>query len=301
MINFLVAVSNSVHSSRASNMKMIVLDSGVIFEAFGNAKTVQNDNSSRFGKYIKLQYTSDMELVSATNETFLLEKSRLITVCQEERNYHVFYQLVRGIEHINPTMKQDLLLTRVEDFKILNEGGCTVINDEAFDTQGFASLSSALSSLGCTADDLRSLWGLLAAILHLGNTYFTDASDSTKGKVHIHNTNTSISHIAKLLGLEETEFIIALTTSTVKAANRQSVKVKTLTVADSTNGVQALIKKLYASIFTWLLHLINDSHASMIKSDRAPEKFLGILDICGFGTLLPFLFINILILIIYNN
>lgn len=285
MINFLIRVNESVHASSSNNrINGIILNSNIIFEAFGNAKTVQNDNASRFGKYVKLQYTANNELISAANETFLLEKSRLVSCATQERNYHVLYYLVRGIGLVNPKLQEELALQDVDTYKILTNGGCTVIRDAIADANAFASLYAAIQNIGYTEDNVNSLWGVLAAILHLGNTVVTDPlPDQELPKVGIHITSCSLKLVAGLLGVEDFELLKALTTQLVRVAARSSVMERPLTVKDTQNNVLALIKRLYSGIFTWLVNTINSSTMSIIPgSEELIVKFLGILDICGF-------------------
>lgn len=160
-----------------SHMKEVLLQSSVAFESFGNAQTVRNDNSSRFGKYIKLQYTGDGLLAAAVTETFLLEKSRLVSVGRGERNYHVFYQLLCGLD---PASRQALSLGGgVGQFKILaGEGDDAASAKAAADKEGFEALSTALTALGCSQVELTAIWALLAALLHLGNVSCSRTTDS---------------------------------------------------------------------------------------------------------------------------
>ena len=169
---------NGAMTDLGSHMKEVLLQSSVAFESFGNAQTVRNDNSSRFGKYIKLQYTSDGLLAAAETETFLLEKSRLVSVGRGERNYHVFYQLLCGMDAAS---KQALCLGGgVGQFKILAAEGDAGPSPQAAaaDKEGFDALSTALTALGCSQLELSAIWALLAALLHLGNVSCRRVSDN---------------------------------------------------------------------------------------------------------------------------
>ena len=288
VINFLISVNQKLTREadlhlalQTDRIKDVIIDSSVVFEAFGNAKTVRNDNSSRFGKYIKLQYTQDNGLISATTETFLLEKSRLVAVGKGERNYHVFYQLLRGLEKLNVTAKNELMLTSVDDFRILTSGACTVIVTPETDEEEFIALHKALTNVGCSTEDISQLWGILAAILHLGNATFRESLDDNPVTIDVPSAPLGL--VANLLGTETNDLIRSLTTQSLASAKRSSVKTKLLSVAESTNNVLGLIKWLYSHMFGWLLHSINDCHSSLISEARQPVKFLGILDIFGFG------------------
>jgi myosin V len=285
MINFLIRVNESLHVSSFNNrINDIVANSNTIFEAFGNAKSVQNDNASRFGKYMKLQYTATNELVSTANETFLLEKSRLVNTANQERNYHVLYYFVRGMELVNSKLKEELALAEVETFKILTDGGCTIIREASTDATAFVALNAAIRNIGYSEEDINSLWGVLAAILHLGNTVVTEPlPDQELPKVGVQITSCSLALVAGLLGVEDFELLKALTTQQVRVVTRMSVKEKPLSVKDTRNSVLALIKRLYHAVFTWLVNTINSSTASIIpESEQLIAKYIGILDICGF-------------------
>lgn len=290
MISFLIKVNQYITSDAGRSMthqtiriKDVILDSSVVFEAFGNAKTVRNDNSSRFGKYIKLQYTEDNGLISAVTETFLLEKSRLVSVGSNERNYHVFYQFLRGIDSFEPELRNELFLATVESYKILTTGGNTLIRSVDDDIQEFQALYNALRNVGISHDDLHSLWQILAVILHLGNSTFSDPVGEASATLEI--SSTTVDNVATLLGVPTSELLRCLTSQSVVIAKRSSVHAKILTASESMNNVLALIKWLYHRIFIWLLASINHCHGALVTASRTPVKFVGILDIFGFEIL----------------
>jgi len=296
VMGFLIAANESLcargelvdsHSMKGMGdaIKHVLLESSLVFEAFGNAKTVRNDNSSRFGKYIKLQYTSDNRLVSAFTETFLLEKSRLVNVGQDERNYHVFYQMVRGMGAWDSSLASKLQMKSVDDFKILTEGHCTVVTTEADDARDFSLLCHALETLGCSKEEMAQLWSLLACILHLGNFSSTSSSNPDILPAIVSCQSLSIENIGNLLGVQHEILVMGLTTQQIQIAKRDSVHTKILTVDDVQNNTLALMKYLYKSIFAWLVRKINSAHASADSDSRSVEKFIGILDIFGFEIL----------------
>ena len=287
VMNFLTSVNKASSSSSSSTIavviKTIILESNSIFEAFGNAKTVRNDNSSRFGKYIKLQYTADNELLSAYTETFLLEKSRLVSVGKNDRNYHIFYQLVRGLQ--NDKLKSTLKLSSVNDFKILTDGGCTVVMSEEDDKNEFEVVTKALADMGCTDKEINDIWSLLAAILHLGNIKMSNNSD-TKQKHHVilDSPTMCIGDIASLLGVDVASFTSALTYQSVNVSQTNECFQRKLNAEDAKNNIYALIKWIYGGIFNWLVNKINSAHLSLTQAKHKKEvvKFIGILDIFGF-------------------
>lgn len=309
VMNFFIAADGESHHDPNSHsnelgdkIKQVLVESNVIFEAFGNAKTVRNDNSSRFGKYIKLQFSDNNRLISAFSETFLLEKSRLMSVGQGERNYHVFYQFLRG--NRDPTLTNKLKLKDCSEYKmLLDESGRALVSE--MDDQ-YQELLNALSTLGCSNGEREQLWTILAAILHMGNltvTILTDLDNSKEsgvtvpdnqpinldvGHVRIACPTIPLSELAELLGLPGEMLVSRLSTQRVKVGNRRSVTIKRLNVIEINNNVQSMIKWIYSSIFSWLISKINFAHCSVSSSSSdigVAKKFAGILDIFGFEIL----------------
>jgi myosin-5 len=269
-------VSKGEAEDTGDRIRRVLTESSVILEAFGNAKTVRNDNSSRFGKYINLQYMADNQLVAAYTETFLLEKSRLVSVGRDERNYHVLYQLVRGLQSTEAERAQRLGLRAVEDFKILTEGGCTLVGagvGDEDDAAGFASLQRALEALGCSKEEKQGLWEVPACVLHLGNITFS-ALNNENERVELDLESFSFEEVANLLGVPEAQLRSRMAMQKVQAGNRDSVRTKILSLTDVQNNVMALVKYLYRSTFSWLVRKINYSHGGnrAFAGNAAEEK-----------------------------
>jgi myosin-5 len=287
VMNFLTLANKEIFPSggdaMADKIKNVILDSNVLFESFGNAKTVRNDNSSRFGKYIKLQYTEDNQLFAAHTETFLLEKSRLVSVGKDDRNYHIFYQLIRGIDNQTKTR---LNLVNVDIFKILTDGGNTIITSEQDDINEFNSVLKALPEMGCTNDEITRMWELLACILHLGNINVNPASAEGQ-PVLLQSTSMPLEQMTNLLGVTLEGFIKAITVQIVEVKMRNEKYDKILSVDETKNNILALIKWLYGALFNWLVSKVNSAHNSMVTNRKKEVvKFIGILDIFGFEILL---------------
>ena len=210
----------------ADAIRQVLLHSNVIFEAFGNAKTLRNDNSSRFGKYIKLQYSQQNRIISAYTETFLLEKSRLCNVGDGERNYHVFYQLLRG--STDTALKQRLRLGAPESFRMLVDAEGVAGNSG--EDQHYALLESCLRTVGCSAEELEQLWSIVAAVLHMGNMHTASSGDDDgvgggssegggglgSGKVSIVSPSMPLQELTSLLGVSEEMFETRLITQRVQ-------------------------------------------------------------------------------------
>jgi myosin heavy subunit len=294
-----------------------IWESTYVFESFGNAKTIRNDNSSRFGKFIKLQYGSNNRLVTANAETFLLEKSRLTSISSGERNYHVFYQLFRG-QHETVDLSM-LGLTQVADFKILlsdlpqpkkasskhsiqgsSQGSLPEYPDADRDLLEFQHLCQALITLGCTAEDMKAIWQLLSSILHLGNCYATPPSTPTsvgssslpeENPVEIVSTSFSIEQISAQLGVSVALLKRALTVRVIQAMNRQSFTSKCLTEEETLYNLKALIKHLYGTLFQWIQSIINQSFE---ENEGNPSKIEDQDEICGLEDITVYRFIGIL-------
>eukprot|EP01032_Pedospumella_encystans_P018057 gene18057-20568_t len=312
VMNFLIQANRAIncHHNRApageknftESLLAVLLESSVVLEAFGNAKTVRNDNSSRFGKYIKLVYSAvpaqpgataqtgcaAPELVSAVTDTFLLEKSRLVCVGKDERNYHIFYQLLRGLAVEDPQLCAELSLNVApEMFPILVQGGCTTIRSAVEDATDFAVTLAALRTLHCSEVEVRGVWAVLASLLHFSSLQCVDSADPTSEPAVISSSTIELTQLAPLLGLESSELLRCLTTQELIIQKRASIHVKILSSADVNKNILALVKWMYDKIFSWLVRKINFSHSHLsddnCESDRT--KFIGILDIFGFEIL----------------
>lgn len=279
LLEMVDAQLNSETIKVGDHIKKIISVSSIVLESFGNSKTMRNDNSSRFGKYIKINYTNDNRISSAVTETFLLEKSRLVSVGNNERNYHIFYELIQGIHFFDPELKIKLNLNSVESFNILTQGNCIVIGSVEKDINEFGELYRALRILDCSPEELEQLWSMLACILHLGNVIVTQEDLSKQANIEC--PTFPMIEIAKILGVDNSLLVLTLTTWAVRIGNRKSINLKILSVEDVHNNIHALMKWLYQNVFTWLVDKINRA----FESKEASHKFIGILDIFGFEIL----------------
>jgi myosin-5 len=263
-----------------------------VFESFGNAATVRNSNSSRFGKFTKLLYNNENSLSASSTETFLLEKSRLVCVGQYERNFHVFYQMIDGLRADNPRIAQSLRITTTRDFNLLGHHG----SDQASsgckhdDVEGFRNLCRAFDLLDISRQMQVTIWEILACIMHMGNIQCFgahDSGDSHAERVYLKVSTMSLAEITDLLGVDCGEFETALTTQKVGASGL----VRVLSIKDAQNNIHAVIKWMYQRLFTWLVANFN-VRSMMLSPDKESEsnamsenKFIGILDIFGFEIL----------------
>ena len=278
------AADGSAGETTAELLSKRILDSTYLFESFGNAKTLRNDNSSRFGKFIKIQYGNDQNVCGAHVDTFLLEQSRLVHVGAGERNYHIFYQLLRG-EH--PSLDKYMLQLQLpEDFKILlgeEEAALPGYPDADRDSSEFTLVCSALQTLGCSDDDLVNIWRVLAAILHMGNCYTMSASvdgPSEHAPLLVACSSTSMDFVARTFGVEIPDLQRALTTRVIRAYKRASFSAKMLSPEEVMFNIYAVMKFLYSSLFRWLQSTVNSAFGAQDNIEIA--SFIGILDIFGF-------------------
>jgi myosin-5 len=224
--------------------------------------------------------------VGAVTETFLLEKSRLVAVNQDERNYHIFYQLLRGLQSIDAELFSALNLNRsLDEFNILTAGNCTVITTPEADKDEFVHTHAALETIHCSEEEIRSVYTLLAAILHLGNLQFSPSVRDDTEFTACASPSIELSALAALLGVYSEQLVACLTTQQMRIAKRSSIKVKILSLEETRNNAQALMKYIYAKLFAWLVAKINLSHTSSDSTSDLSSKFIGILDIFGFEIL----------------
>lgn len=252
----------------------VLLQSNTVLEAFGNAKTLRNDNSSRFGKYTMLLYNKQCTIVGGATDHFLLEKSRLVSVNSGERNYHIFYQMTRGLD---ADVKASLHIGEPEQFRILSGGNCTTISDEDDEELEFQRTSSALTAMGTSQEEQLEIWRILAFLMHLGNVTF--ANPDKGDKVNVTSPSIPFEELAAFLHLDATGFRTALTVRLVQTA-RETFS-KSLNAEESLNNAQALIKWIYGALFSWIVRRVNQAHSS--RADRSDiDSLVGILDIFGF-------------------
>ncbi len=277
--------------NEAIRIENMLLESNTALESFGNAKTLRNDNSSRFGKYIKMQYNGSFQLVGAKTEHFLLEKSRLVSVNQDERGYHIFYQLCRGAD---ATMHKNLHLSSPEKFKSTSMGGCTDIADSVDDVSEFLKTCHALEVLGFDDDARFTLWRVLAAILHLSNVTFEDLEKEDCHALMSTDDLISKHELAKLLGLEAAQLEMHILNRSLFSANGSILRIP-LNSRQAKDNLDALIKYIYGQIFAWVNWKINCCHRVSIDAlnedssssedqtnETSVRSFIGILDIFGF-------------------
>ncbi|XP_054281634.1 unconventional myosin-XV-like isoform X2 [Macrosteles quadrilineatus] len=248
-----------------------ILEASPLLESFGNAKTVRNDNSSRFGKFLEVHFKDGVILGAKVTE-YLLEKSRIVTQAPDERNYHVFYELLAGLSD-ETKLKYGLLAA--DKYFYLNQGGSCEI-DGKYDAEDFQSLLSAMQVLGFTSDEQDTIFRILASVLHLGNVYF-HRKQLKHGQEGVEiGSDAEIRWTGHLLQLNVDGIKQALTTKTTEARNERLFTA--LTIDQALDARDAFAKALYSSLFAWLVARINHIVFKGTKRTAA----ISILDIFGF-------------------
>ena len=248
-----------------------ILATNPIMEAFGNAKTTRNDNSSRFGKYIEIMFDKKTNIIGAKIRTYLLERSRLVFQPLRERNYHIFYQLVAGASDAE---REELGLVPVEHFEFMNQGGNAHI-EGVDDAAEFKATRESLTRIGVTATQQSSIWRILAALLHIGNIKIA----ATRTDSQLSASEPSLVKACELLGIKADDF--AKWTVKKQLITRGEKIMSNLTQQQAVVVRDSVAKYIYSSLFDWLVEIINDSLAKPEILEHV-QSFIGVLDIYGF-------------------
>lgn len=271
LIHHLTALSQK---GFASGVEQIILGAGPVLEAFGNAKTAHNNNSSRFGKFIQVNYQETGTVLGAYVEKYLLEKSRLVYQEHNERNYHVFYYLLAGASEEE---RLAFHLKQPEEYHFLNQDCFTVEGEDL--RHDFERLQLAMEMVGFLPKTRRQIFSLLSAILHLGNisykkkTYRDDSIDICNPEV--------LPIVSELLEVKEEMLFEALVTrKTVTVGEKLILPYK---LAEAVTVRNSMAKSLYSALFDWIVFRIN--HALLNSKDLEKDTktlSIGVLDIFGF-------------------
>ncbi|KTG43286.1 hypothetical protein cypCar_00033220 [Cyprinus carpio] len=238
-------------------------------EAFGNAKTIRNDNSSRFGKFIRIHFAASGKLASADIETYLLEKSRVTFQLKAERDYHIFYQI---LSQKKPELLEMLLITaNPYDYAFISQGETQVASID--DAEELMATDEAFDVLGFTQEEKNSIYKLIGAVMHYGNMKFKQKQREEQAEA---DGTEDADKSAYLMGLNSADLIKALCHPRVKVGNEWVTKGQN--VQQVYYAVGALSKSVYEKMFLWMVVRINQS----LDTKQPRQYFIGVLDIAGF-------------------
>ncbi|XP_068177193.1 unconventional myosin-XV [Antennarius striatus] len=268
ILRYLTAIHHKCNVTQQVN----ILEATPLLESFGNAKTVRNDNSSRFGKYTQI-YMEEGVISGAITSQYLLEKSRIVFQAKSERNYHIFYEMLAGLP---PNEKHTLYLQEAETYYYLNQGGdCTIEGKD--DGEDFRRLLNAMDILCFTPEEQNGIYRLLSSILHLGNVFFQPHQAEGEEVASVVSAR-EIRVVAELLQVSP-EGLQKSVTFKMTDTGREKIFTP-LTVESAVDARDAIAKILYSMLFSWLTERINGR-----VYPRHEALSISILDIYGFEEL----------------
>lgn len=271
--------NGNISENESRNIEQQVLQSNPLLESFGNARTVRNDNSSRFGKFIEIQFSKSGQLLGASVRTYLLEKVRIIRQTEGERNYHIFYEILNGMR----VMEKKAIGLRgygIHDFRITASSGTFDRRDGVEDTMTFGDLKQAMNTVGFSPEEQIGIFKVVSGLLHLSNIDFHEAKGDT---VVLDETNESIQHVLNIFGVDFDSLTNALCTTAIKVGNE--VVKKNLNLSKVERAIEALMKATYGALFEYIVHKVNTSITvgdSNYTHGSDNTAFIKILDIFGF-------------------
>ncbi|KAJ0246210.1 Myosin-2 [Hirschfeldia incana] len=254
----------------SSGVEYEILKTTSILEAFGNAKTSRNANSSRFGKLIEIHFSAMGKICGAKLETFLLEKSRVSQIFNGERSYHIFYELCAGA---SPILKERLKLKTASEYTYLNQSDCLTI-DGVDDAQKFRKLLEAFDIVQIPKEHQERVFSLLAAVLWLGNVSFRVTDNENHVEVV---ADEAVTNAAMLMGCNSEELKVVLSNRKIQAGT--DCIAEKLTLRQATDLRDGIAKFIYASLFDWLVEQIN---IALEVGKSLTGRSISILDIYGF-------------------
>mmetsp|Transcript_87150 Transcript_87150/g.130738 ORF Transcript_87150/g.130738 Transcript_87150/m.130738 type:complete len:1202 (-) Transcript_87150:185-3790(-) len=281
-------VTSLTGAGATNSIEAQVLQSNPILESFGNARTIRNDNSSRFGKFIEIQFTRMGRLVGAQIDVYLLEKVRLVTQSLGERNYHIFYELLSGAMGAQELRNYFIASTATPDDFKMTASGTTDRRDGVSDKETYRALKTAMNTMKFPQEEQRDVFATAAAILHASNLSFIALDQGSA----LDDRNVHLQPVCHLLGVSAEDLSRALCSFSITAGKNTHVQ-RSLTVEGAVKGLEALLKTTYGALFTYLVSRINDSisfrrdydsdeEESVQDNTMDPVACIGVLDIFGF-------------------
>ncbi|XP_061430658.1 LOW QUALITY PROTEIN: unconventional myosin-VI-like [Lethenteron reissneri] len=278
-----------------------IVEANPLLEAFGNAKTVRNNNSSRFGKFVEIHFNGKNTVVGGFVSHYLLEKSRICMQSKDERNYHIFYRLCAGAPE---DIRQTFHLSSPDAFRYLNRG-CTsyfsckdtdgkipqnrksaqhlrqggALKDPMLDdVRDYARMCQAMEKIGLNRDEKLNLFRVVAGVLHLGNVDFQEAGSTSGGCMVSSDCSAYLQHTAELLGLDQEDLCESLTSRIMASGGVKGTVIKVpLKVEQANSARDALAKAIYSRLFD---HVVDRVNRCFPFTESA--HYIGVLDIAGF-------------------
>eukprot|EP00004_Rigifila_ramosa_P018132 TRINITY_DN447_c0_g1_i1.p1 TRINITY_DN447_c0_g1~~TRINITY_DN447_c0_g1_i1.p1 ORF type:complete len:2271 (-),score=688.57 TRINITY_DN447_c0_g1_i1:82-6540(-) len=269
VMKFLVKVGAG--KGEVNGVENRILETNPLMEAFGNAKTLRNNNSSRFGKFIRIHFNQQAQVEGATIDTYLLEKARIVQQPQGNRNYHIFYNLCLGA---SPEQKQKYHLLAPEQYHYLNQGGDYRIKG-LDDAHEFKVVVKAMESIGIKEADRDLVWKVIAGCLTLGNITFQKKAGG-KDECEVANKDV-LATAAELLDVKPSVLGESLVMRTMTTRG-ESFRIP-LPTAEASNSRDSLVKFIYHRLFNWLCYRVNQS---LISDESRTVASIAVLDIFGF-------------------
>ncbi|MBA0801142.1 hypothetical protein Gohar_011525, partial [Gossypium harknessii] len=271
LMRYLAYMGGRVSKAEERSVEQKVLESNPVLEAFGNAKTVRNNNSSRFGKFVEIQFDPRGQISGAAIRTYLLERSRVCQVSDPERNYHCFYMLCAA----PPEEAEKYKLGNPRTFHYLNQSNCYEL-DGVDSSKEYLLTKRAMDVVGISQGEQDGIFRVVAAILHLGNIEFKKGQEIDSAEPKDDKSRFHLKTAAELLMCNEK----ALEDSLCKRVmvTRDESITKSLDPVSAALSRDALAKIVYSKLFDWLVDKINVS----ISQDPESKSLIGVLDIYGF-------------------
>ncbi|KAG7214533.1 hypothetical protein INR49_023048 [Caranx melampygus] len=272
VIQYLAVVASSHKGKKDSSVGELekqLLQANPILEAFGNAKTIKNDNSSRFGKFIRINFDVTGYIVGANIETYLLEKSRCIRQAKTERAFHIFYYMIAGAKD---NLREELLLEPFSNYRFLSAGHVQIPGQQ--DDEMYEETMEAMNIMGITDEERIDILKVCSTVMQLGNIEFKKERNQEQATMP---DNTAAQKVCHLQGINVTDFTRAILTPRIKVGREVVQKAQTKEQADF--AIEALAKAIFERLFRWILSRVNKA---LDKTKRQGASFLGILDIAGF-------------------
>ncbi|KAJ2394209.1 class II myosin, partial [Coemansia sp. RSA 2603] len=274
-IQYLTAIAGdhkaSAGSTSSSSLEQQVLSANPILESFGNAQTIRNNNSSRFGKFIRIEFNFAGQIAGASIEWYLFEKPRVTNQSKQERNYHVFYQFMKGADK---AIKDKLLIDKGPEGYMFTKK-CRQTIQGVDDRAEYETLVRAMETTGFRPEEQNDFFRIIAAILHMGNMQF----QATRNDEAVLGEQVAAEKLCHVLGIQLSDFTRALLRPRIKAGRDWVTQSRTL--QQVVYSVEALARSMYERMFGTLVSRIN---AAMNRPD-GKSTFIGVLDIAGFEIL----------------